>query len=204
ARHSASVVYCRAPRAERRGPGRNAQAHHRVFGFVPSTLGACMSGRILSVASLLAVFAATTATAQAKPNFSGTWKMNMEKSDPMGGGGGGGGGGMGGMMAPITLTQTATELVVERTVGDQVRKETYYLDGRESTNPGFRGGESKSKARWEGNALVIETTSMMGENQITTKTVRTLSADGKTMTVESTRPGQGGEMTTRKTVYDKQ
>lgn len=163
-----------------------------------------MSGRILSVASLLTAVAVTTAAAQAKPNFSGTWKLNMEKSEMGGMGGGGGGGGMGGMMAPVTITQTETELVVERTTGDRVRKDTYYLDGRESTNPGFRGGESKSKARWEGNALVIETTAMMGENQITTKMVRTLSADGKTMTVETTRPAQGGEMRTTKQVFDKQ
>jgi hypothetical protein len=44
---------------------------------------------------------------------------------------------------------------------------------------------------------------MMGENAVTTKSVRTLSDDGKTMTVVTTRPGPNGE-TTRKTVYDKQ
>jgi len=162
-----------------------------------------MSARILTVAALLTSLALQPAIGQAKPNFSGTWKINTEKSDPMGGGGGGGGG-MGGMMAPLTITQTATELVTEQTMGDQVRKATYYLDGRESTNPGMRGGEAKSKASWDGNSLVIETTSMMGENQVTTKTVRSLSEDGKTMTVVTTRPNQSGEMTTRKTVYDKQ
>jgi hypothetical protein len=109
----------------------------------------------------------------------------------------------GAMAAPLTITQSATELVTEQTFGDQVRKATYYLDGRESTNPGMRGGESKSKARWDGKSLVIETTSMMGENAVTTKVVRTLSEDGKVMTVVTTRPGPNGE-TTRKTVYDKQ
>ncbi|HLB54077.1 MAG TPA: hypothetical protein VJK71_03140 [Gemmatimonadales bacterium] len=164
-----------------------------------------MSGRILTVATLLTTLTVQSAVGQAKPNFAGTWKMNTEKSDPMGGGGGMGGGmGGGGMMAPLVITQTATELVEERTMGDQIRKSVYYLDGRESTNPGMRGGESKSKASWDGNALVIETTSMMGENTITTKSVRTLSEDGKAMTVVTTRPGPSGETTTRKTVYDKQ
>lgn len=166
-----------------------------------------MSVRILTVAAVLTSFALQTAVGQAKPNFSGTWKINTEKSDPMGGGGGGGGGAggaMGGMMAPLTITQTDTELVTEQSMGDQVRKATYYLDGRESTNPGMRGGEAKSKAHWEGNSLVIETTAMMGENQVTSKSVRTLSEDGKVMTVVTTRPNQSGEMTTRKTVYDKQ
>lgn len=162
-----------------------------------------MSVRILTVAALLTGLAAHTAVGQAAPNFSGTWKLNVEKSDPATGGGGGGGGGGAGMSGPLTITQTATELVTEQTFGDQVRKATYYLDGKESTNPGMRGGESKSKARWDGKSLVIETNSMMGETAVTTKVVRTLSEDGKTMTVVTTRPGPNGE-TTRKTVYDKQ
>lgn len=159
-----------------------------------------MSSRILTLTAVLTSFALHAAVGQAKPNFSGTWKMNVEKSDPMGGGGGGGGG-----MTPgaLTITQSETELVTEQTFGEQVRKATYYLDGRESTNPGGRGGEAKSKARWEGASLIIETTSMMGENAVTTKTVRTLSEDGKVMTVVTTRPGPNGE-TTRKTVFDKQ
>jgi len=161
-----------------------------------------MSTRILTMAALLTSFAVHTAVGQAKPNFAGTWKLNVEKSDPAGGmGGGGGGGGM--APGPLTITQTATELITEQTFGEQVRKATYYVDGRESTNPGGRCGEAKSKVRWDGNALVIETTSMMGENAVTTKTVRTLSEDGKTMTTVTTRPGPNGE-TTRKTVFDKQ
>lgn len=160
-----------------------------------------MSARILTVAALLTSLVMHPAAGQAQPNFSGSWKLNVEKSDPAGNMGGGAGGA--GMSAPLTITQNATELVTEQTFGDQVRKATYYLDGRESTNPGMRGGESKSKARWDGKALVIETTSMMGETAVTTKVVRTLSEDGKMMTVVTTRPGRDGE-TTRKTVYDKQ
>lgn len=159
-----------------------------------------MSARILTVAAVLTSLALHSAVGQAKPNFSGSWKINTEKSDPMGGGGGGGGGGMN--MGALVITQTATDLTTEQTFGDQVRKASYYLDGRESTNPG-RSGDAKSKASWEGNSLVIETTSMMGENTVTTKSVRSLSDDGKTMTVVTTRPGPNGE-TTRKTVYDKQ
>ena len=48
--------------------------------------------------------------------------------------------------------------------------------------------------------IMIETTSASGQ---TSKEVRSLSADGKTMTVVRTFQGQSGEMT-RKTVYDKQ
>jgi hypothetical protein len=172
-----------------------------------------MSTRFLTVATLLASVALQPALAQGKAtDFSGTWKMNMEKSDPMmggrGGGGGGGGGGMGGMMmGATTITQSATELVVSTAMGDQTRKVTYALDGKESVNPGMRGGETKSKAHWDGKSLVIESTSTFngpnGEMTVTSKEVRTLSDDGKTMTVVTTRNTANGEQT-RKTVYDRQ
>jgi hypothetical protein len=115
---------------------------------------------------------------------------------------------MGGMaMGPTTITQSATELVISMSMGEQSRKLTYALDGKESTNPGMRGGETKSKAHWDGNSLVIESSTTFngpnGEMTVTSKEVRTLSDDGKTMTVTTTRTTSNGEQT-RKTVFDKQ
>ena len=163
-----------------------------------------MSVRILTMAAFLTSVVLSPAAAQGKTNFSGAWKLNVEKSDPMGGmggGGGGGGGGMGGGMAPAptTITQTDTKLTIETKFGDQVRTSTYNLDGSESINPG-RNGDNKSKLSWDSASLVIETTTASG---MTYKEVRTLSADGKIMTVVRTSQGPNGE-TTRKTVYDKQ
>lgn len=164
-----------------------------------------MTARILTTAALLATFAASPALAQGKADFSGAWKMNVEKSDPMGGGGGGGGAGM--RDAVTTITQTATELTLVTKFGEQTRTLTYKLDGSESVNPGMRGGETKSKVKWDGATLVIESVSNVtgpnGDMQVTSKEVRSLSADGKTMTVVSTRQGQNGEVT-QKRVYDKQ
>jgi len=166
-----------------------------------------MTARFLSTAALLAAFATAPALAQAKPDFSGAWKMNAEKSDPMGGGGGGGGGG--GMMrdAVTTITQTATELTLVTKFGENSRTSTYKLDGSESVNAGMRGGETKSKAKWDGATLVLEHVRNMsgpnGDMQMMSKEVRSLSADGKTMTVVTTSQGPNGEMT-RKMVYDKQ
>ena len=109
-------------------------------------------------------------------------------------------------MAPLTITQTETELAQSRTVMDQVRTTTYKLDGTESVNTTGRG-ESKSKVRFEGGSLIIETTSTFnGQNgPVTTssKEVRTLSADGKVMTITTTRQTPNGETTTKQ-VYDKQ
>ena len=162
-----------------------------------------MTARFLSTAALLAAFATAPALAQAKPDFSGSWKLNVEKSDPMGGGGGGG------MMrdAVTTITQTATELTVVTKFGENSRTATYKLDGTESVNPGMRGGETKTKAKFDGATLVLEHTRNMsgpnGDMQVTSKEVRSLSEDGKTMTVVTTTQGPNGEMT-RKMVYDKQ
>ena len=162
-----------------------------------------MTARFLSTAALLAAFATAPALAQAKPDFSGSWKLNVEKSDPMGGGGGGG------MMrdAITTITQTATELTLVTKFGENSRTATYKLDGTESVNPGMRGGETKSKVKFDGATLVLEHTRNMsgpnGDMQVTSKEVRSLSADGKSMTVVTTSQGPNGEMT-RKMVYDKQ
>jgi hypothetical protein len=163
-----------------------------------------MSARIITMAALLGSIALQPAVAQSKTDFSGNWKVNAEKSDPMGGGGGGGGGMS---TAVTTITQAGGKLTVETKFGDQTRTSVYNLDGSESTNTSQRG-ESKSKAHWDGDALVIETTSTFngpnGAVTTTSKEVRTLSADGKVMTVVRTGPGRDGVETTRKTVYDKQ
>ncbi|HEU5219745.1 MAG TPA: hypothetical protein VFU23_13890 [Gemmatimonadales bacterium] len=163
-----------------------------------------MSVRNLTVAALLASAVLSPVAAQGKPDFSGSWKVNTEKSDPMGGGMGGGGGG--GAAATITITQSATKLTVETHRGEQVTTATYNLDGSESVNTTQRG-ESKSKATWDGASLVINSESSFtgpnGAMTVTSKEVRTLSADGKTMTVVRTSQTPNGEMT-RKTVYDKQ
>lgn len=164
-----------------------------------------MTARFLSTAALLAAFATAPALAQAKPDFSGAWKMNAEKSDPMGGGGGGGGGMM--RDAVTTITQTATELTLVTKFGENSRTATYKLDGTESVNPGMQGGETKTKAKWDGATLVLEHVRNMsgpnGDMQVTSKEARSLSADGKSMTVVTTTQGPNGEMT-RKMVYDKQ
>lgn len=170
-----------------------------------------MSVRILTAAALLTSFVLRPAAAQGKTDFSGNWKMNVEKSDPMGGPGGGmGGGGMGGGMnmanAIITISQAGGKLTIETKMGETTRSSVYNLDGSESVNTTGRG-ESKSKATWDGANLVITTESTFngpnGAMTTTSKEVRSLSADGKTMTVTTTRTTPNGEMTTKR-VYDKQ
>jgi hypothetical protein len=154
---------------------------------------------------MLALAMPIAAWAQGKPDFSGTWTLDAEKSDPApqrGGGGGGGGGGRGG--GPITIKQTANELVIQSEGRQGPQTLTYKLDGTESSNEMMgRGGTVavKARAKWDGAKLVIESTRDMGGTTVTVTETRRL--DGKDMVVEtSTSGGPNGPMT-RKTVYTK-
>ena len=156
-------------------------------------------------AAILAV--STLAWAQ-KTDFSGTWTLDAEASGmaagggaPGGGGGGGGrGGGRGGLGMGGTVKQTATELSVERTMGENKVTSTYKLDGSESKNQMMgRGGaavESVSTAKWDGPALVITTKTDMGNGPQESTQKWTLA--GSVLTIETTN-ARG----TQKMVYKK-
>jgi hypothetical protein len=151
-------------------------------------------------AAVLAV--ATLAWAQ-KADFSGTWTLDAEASGaPAGGGGGGGGrgGGRGGLGQGGTVKQSATELTVERMMGENKVSSTYKLDGTESKNSMMgRGGapvESVSTAKWDGPALVITTKTDMGNGPQESTQKWTLA--GSVLTIETTN-ARG----TQKMVYKK-
>jgi hypothetical protein len=115
-----------------------------------------------------------------KANFAGKWALNATKSDmgqppqgqgqaPQGGGQRMGGGG------DFTATQAANQLTVERTRTGQdgtpvTTKSVYTLDGKVSVNTTARG-ESKSTATWsaDGKSLTIVTTRTFDRNGETTE-----------------------------------
>jgi hypothetical protein len=88
-----------------------------------------------------------------KPNFSGQWRMNAEKSD------------FGKFPAPTTILRTIAQkdpdLVVDTTQravnGEQTAHVVYRTDGVETKNQ-LSTGEGASHAFWDGNELVIRTT----------------------------------------------
>jgi len=108
-----------------------------------------------------------------KTDFTGDWTFNTEKSTlPQGGGGARMGGN-------VVVTQDANTLTVVRTRTGQDGQETtttmkYTLDGKESINSSARG-DSKSVATWsaDGKTVSIETT-------------RTFDMNGETRTMQST------------------
>jgi hypothetical protein len=168
--------------------------------------------QILSIAVILAFVMPLVTNAQAgKANFAGSWAANAEKSTqpPQGGGGGGqrGGGGMG----PITVTQDANLLTVETSrtnpQTNEVTKSTmkYTLDGKETINTNPRG-DSKSVATWsaDGKSLTIVTTRTFDMNgeTRTMKTTAVWAMEGANLTVTTTSAGQNGDRVV-KVVYDK-
>jgi len=133
--------------------------------------------KVLSLIVVLCLMVPAMTNAQAgKANFAGSWTFNAEKSTlPQGGGGGGmrGGGG------DFTATQEANLLTVTRTrTGQNGTPNTtvmkYTLDGKECVNTNPRG-DSKSVCTWsaDGKALTI-------------KTSRTMDMNGETRTFSTT------------------
>jgi hypothetical protein len=148
-----------------------------------------MRRNALILGALSLVFAATTATAQDKPNFAGSWTLVVDPNAPAPGRGGGGGLGQ-----AATITQDAKMLTITRTTQNGEIKIVYNLDGSESKNMMMgRGGQTEqvSKATWEGNTLVVTTNFTQGEAAVTRTQKFSLDASGQ-LVVATTGPGRGG------------
>jgi hypothetical protein len=103
----------------------------------------------------------------------------------------------GGPAATVMITQDDDQLAMEQTGGDgQSQTLTYLIDGGESTNAAGMS-DLVSATRWDGAALLTEGTleisTPRGDMAITIVERRTLSDDGGTMTVESTRTTPRGD-----------
>jgi hypothetical protein len=138
------------------------------------------------------------ALAAAPPNFSGSWKMNPAKSD------------FGPMPAPLQASSKIDHQEPHlKLVGTEVREEgerTFEMsistDGAETTNQ-IGPLTLKTKARWEGSALLVDSKATTDDGDLVIKDQWSLSEDGKTLTVVRNISGPRGEMTV-KVVQDKQ
>lgn len=161
-----------------------------------------------ALAAVLVAAAALTGLAAAQPvDFSGTWRLDVEAStfpEPrrafQGRGRGGNREEAGRRMArTVTITQDGERLVTEETVRERSRTVSYWLDGRTSTNDMGRGTLT-STSSWDGTALVTEgslsMTTPRGNFTIDLVEHRSLSSDGRSMTVQSSRRTPFGEMDT--------
>jgi hypothetical protein len=128
--------------------------------------------------SILCLFAAIAA-AQSKPNFSGTWKMNPQKSkldrDN-------GGSKLVNIVVKIDHRDPifSESMIVSRSDGDQTAEGEYTTDGKDS-EVRLPFGAAKATAKWEGDALLVEWRNESEKLHVLWKYA--LSADGKTLTV---------------------
>jgi hypothetical protein len=147
--------------------------------------------RKISITLTAAVFAFVLLVAQTKPNFTGTWKLNVQKSD------------FGPGPTPPegwAVKMDHRELEIWTIPADDpAKKHVIYTDGRASQAESEEFGHITITAAWDKSALVV--TSKYGEIKQTDRWV--LSADGKTWTSSRHLETPGGEGDL-KHVYEKQ
>jgi hypothetical protein len=140
------------------------------------------------VTMLLFLSALVVQAASAPANFAGNWTFDSAQSKNVGM--------MGQAKIQTTVTQSKTELVVadNSVFNGQVDNQhtTYDLTGRPVTNTSTMAGQATTRSHWEGARLITEWNSAGAIAGTTTTRIETryLSADGKTMYVESARPGK--------------
>ena len=138
-------------------------------------------------ALILAVGLITGATlAQKVANFSGSWQFNPEKSKNVGM--------MAQMKMALTIQQSDSSLDITTSTTFQGRDEDskihYDLTGKPVTNELPMGGPSETVSKWDGGKLVTTWTgesAVAGGPKVVRTETRSLTANGKTMTVESVR-----------------
>ncbi|HEX8160998.1 MAG TPA: hypothetical protein VF538_03945 [Pyrinomonadaceae bacterium] len=172
-----------------------------------------MRSKFAAAGAGLAAFVlfAAVAAAAAKPNFAGTWVLDAAKSEGVGGP-------QGGPAAEETMTikQDGDKLTVERKIkgqqGERTQNDTYTADGKETDfTMQMRGNETKGKrtAKWsaDGNMLEVNDKASFdtpnGAMTMESQNKWSLSADGKTLTIEGTRTTPRGAQKIKR-VYTKQ
>jgi hypothetical protein len=140
----------------------------------------------------------SVAVAQQKPDFSGTWKLNVAKSD------------FGALPGPDSRTDVIThkepsltdEVTSEGAQGKQQYTVKYTTDGKEATNQ-IGGREVKSALKWEASTLLIDSKLLYNETEVNAQFKWSLSADGKTLTINAHYTSSLGE-TDQKIIMEKE
>ncbi|MCE7897071.1 MAG: hypothetical protein DYH19_09920, partial [Gammaproteobacteria bacterium PRO8] len=123
------------------------------------------------------------------PDFSGNWTLNTDKGQNLGM--------VKAVSEKVAVKQTPEKLTLDFSTTFMMktsqRQVTYDLTGKSSVvNEGAMGDKAETLAKWDGSKLVVTWTSegaVAGTKTVKTE-IRTLSADGRTMTVRNERPGK--------------
>jgi hypothetical protein len=141
--------------------------------------------KLMSTVFVIAA-AASMAIAADQPDFTGTWKMDPDKST------------FGPLPPPTSITSKISHKDPNLTVAttqvgpDQESTAKYSTDGKETTNS-MMGNDMKSKAVWEGKTLVVSSSLDAGGAQIKFTAKYSLSEDGKTLTNALSISSPGGD-----------
>ena len=156
-----------------------------------------MIRKLLSITFLIAL-PLVSGFAQPKTDFSGTWKLNVEKSD------------FGILGGPSSRTDVITHkdpsisnnVTSDGEQGKQQYTVSYTTDGKEAVNK-IGPREVKSTVKWAGSNLVVSSKFAYNDMDVTTEGVWALSPDGKTLTINVHFTSAMGE-TDQKYVFEKQ
>ncbi|GAC1701937.1 MAG: hypothetical protein NVS9B4_06170 [Candidatus Acidiferrum sp.] len=143
---------------------------------------------------------APVGAASGSGGFSGTWKLNVAKSD------------FGQRTPPASRTDIIEDNgstvkinshVTGGPSGDQSTSTTLMTDGKESTVSTFGGREGKATTTRQGKTLVVTTKATFQENEILINDTWALGEDGKTLKIASHIKSPRGEFD-RSLFFDKQ
>jgi hypothetical protein len=156
-----------------------------------------MISKLLSIVFLLALLGVSP-IAQEKPDFSGSWKMNVAKSD------------FGQLPGPESRSDVIThkepsitdEVTADGAQGKQQYTVKYLTDGSEVKNQ-IGPREVTSTLKWEGSNLVIKSKFMYNDSEVNAQSTWALSGDGKTLTISVHFASAMGE-TDQKVIFEKQ
>ena len=153
------------------------------------------------IAALFLIFSG--AVFAAEPDFSGAWSLDKTKSEGL----------PPGMNQTMTVTQTGDKLSLETKVtmeqGEQNIADAYMLDGKEtefSPKAGALTGKGKRTATRTADGFKVQESGVFDtpNGEVTVKISRkwTLSADGKSLTIEITSENPNGTQKSKR-VFDK-
>jgi hypothetical protein len=132
---------------------------------------------IPSAALIALLFLPSPSHAQRTVDFSGTWTMDLARSESSQ---------QGDPVRPVSfvITQMPTQVRIETTRGERSENVLYPLGRARAL--AATSGEAHPEAYWEGDKLVTETQRPVNGYTVTVKESRTLAPGGREMTVETT------------------
>ena len=147
----------------------------------------------------VAIFLIAVTALAAPANLSGDWKLNLAKSN------------FGRFPTPASITRKISQdglklaitVVQKGPQGEVTTQVAYTTDGKPVTNKVQGGGESKGSAQWIGDKLMIESSRDIQGTTLVQKDIWTISADGKSLTIDSHVTLPNGEFDIQQ-VFEKQ